>query len=194
MKTFAGLAVTIALAAAIPAFSQDRGRDGDRQSEQRNRRVGGGYVPERGPTPSQQQQAPQSDRRVEQRHSETPQRNYRDMNGHPNAPHVHSDGQWIGHDTRWSEDRRYRQEQPFGHGRFTLGFGPSHVYRLQGGNRQRFWFNGAYFRVAPFDYRYVNNWYWTSDPIAIYEDPDDPGWYLAYNTRTGTYVHVEFLQ
>jgi hypothetical protein len=105
---------------------------------------------------------------------------------------VDAHGRWFGHDSG-RQDAHYRIEHPWQHGRFTGGFGRDHVYRLAGGNRERFWFDNFYFSVAPYDYPFVDGWLWDSDQIAIYEDPDHDGWYLAYNARLGKYVHVMYL-
>ena len=118
-------------------------------------------------------------------------RNYSDKAGHPNVPHV--DGKtWVGHDTG-AGDAGYHMDKPWEHGRFTGGFGRDHVWHLAGGGPGRFWFNNWYWMVAPDDVAFCDGWLWDSDDIVIYDDPDHPGWYLAYNVRFGTYVHVEYL-
>src|ERR1700677_2364991 len=73
-------------------------------------------------------------------HPVEPNRNYSDKAGHPNVPHV--DGKtWVGHDTG-PDDARYHMDHAWEHGRFTGGFGRSHVWRLAGGGPSRFLFHG----------------------------------------------------
>jgi hypothetical protein len=155
--------------------------------------VGQGHIPARGPAPVRTPVPPARARNG----GSTPQGNqrpsYSDQAGHPSAPHVHANNdQWVGHDTG-RDDPHYHLDHPFEHGRFPGEVGRSHVYRLEGGARDRFRFGSFYFSIAPYDYDASDGWLWDSDDIVVYPDPDHDGWYLAYNVRLGTYVHVMYL-
>jgi hypothetical protein len=178
MKKLSGVVVAV-LMVSVSLVAQEKGR---------GEGPGGhpGYIPPHGPAPSRGEphaarpQAPQE------------HRDFRDREGHPNAPHVHSNGEWVGHDSG-RNDAHFQLDRRWEHGRFTGGFGRSHVFHIEGGNRERFWFGGYAFGIAPYDYDFSNDWRWDNDQISIFEDPDHEGWYLAYNVRLGSYVHVQYL-
>jgi len=180
MKTLTGL-FAAALLLSVNAFAQhpSGGGHGSGGMHAAEHGIGGGHIPAHGPAATHgPARAPYA---------------AADEAGHPAAPHVHAENdRWVGHDTGRS-DPHYHLDHPWEHGHFPGAIGPGHVWRLHGGDRGRFAIGGFFFSVAVFDYAWCDDWLWDSDDIVIYADPDHVGWYLGYNVRLGTYVHVMYM-
>src|SRR5258708_7870406 len=132
------------------------------------------------------QQAQGQPGRVEQARGGQPQpgeqrRTYADQQGHPEAPHVHAqDDHWIGHDTG-RNDQHYHLDQPWQHGRFERPIGASHIWRIRGGDRDRFDIGGGFFPVGPYGDGCGGGWFVGSGDILCFSDPDGyVGWLAGY--------------
>jgi hypothetical protein len=163
-----------------------------------------GHIPHHGPAPGPQVHQPAGPPQVRgpvggpaprPEPVGPPRAEFRDAPGHPVEPHVDRHDHWVGHGYGPGPipEGRYHVDRPWEHGHFNGGFGPKHYWYIRGGGPDRFWFNNFYWSVAPYDVGYVSGWNWNGDEVVIYDDPDHPGCYLAYNVRLGTYVHVLYL-
>ncbi len=185
MKKLIGIAAAATFLFSMSAFAQQHpaARPAAR-APQKTEQIGHGYVPAHGPTHVSKPAPPAHP--AQGGHNPT----FDDRTGHPTAPHVHpSTGQWVGS----GPSPHYHLAHPWEHGHFPGQIGRSYVYRLVGGGPSHFQFGAFFWSVAPYDVDYCGDWLWDSDDIVIYADPDNVGWYLAYNVRLGTYVHVMYL-
>jgi hypothetical protein len=203
VRRLASLAVFVSiLSIAVVAQQRGQGQAGRKAAPQAGQRGGGrpvghGFIPPHGPTavrrPPPNQPAPAAQAGRAGGAVQAQPRTFRDLPQHPEAPHVHpNNSAWIGHESG-RNDPHFHLDHPWAQGRFTLGIGARYVFRIEGGGRDRFWFEGSAFQVSPYDADFVGDWNWQSDDVVIYDDPDHVGWYLAYNVRTGSYVHVLYM-
>jgi hypothetical protein len=181
VQTLLALSMTI----AVSAFAQDQ-RGSVPQPQDRSDEVPNEHIPAHGPLgqSSAAVPVPLSGESADQNDGEEP--------GRAHAPHVDASDRWIGHESG-PGDPLLHLDLPWEHGHFTGGFGREHVFSLSGGAPERFWLSGSYFSVAPYEYQFCEDWLWARDHVVLYEDPDHTGWYVAYNVRLRTFVHVMYL-
>jgi len=117
----------------LGTWAQEKGHGGG------GRGFGGGHIPAHGPAPAPnavpapapRAQAPVAAPQSQIHPAPVPEnrrgvetRRFADQAGHPEAPHVHTDNRWIGHDTG-RNDANYRLERPYARGRFTADLAPA---------------------------------------------------------------------
>ena len=109
----------------------------------------------------------------------------------PTRRTLQTNGKWVGHDTG-PNDPHYHLDHPWRARAFPAG--SAQTCLAAGGRRPQpllVW--RVLLQRRALRPGFCDGWLWDSDQIVIYDDPDHPGWYLAYNVRLGTYVHVMFM-
>src|ERR1700690_4523046 len=95
MKSLLGV-LALSLICSVPAFAQEKHPQAPPPPVHG---VGGGHVPSHGPAPAKPEEHPAPPK-------------YVDKNGHPDAPHVHTNDKWVGHDTG-RDDSHYHLDHPW---------------------------------------------------------------------------------
>jgi hypothetical protein len=91
------------------------------------------------------------------------------------------------------EHERSFEGQPFPHGRFQ-GVGRSFALRAFDFHfRRAILADRSAWMVAPYDLERCRDWRWDRDRVVVYDDDLHPGWYVLFNTRLGSHVHVEYF-
>jgi hypothetical protein len=177
--------LVLSMMIAVPAFGRAQSGSVAPRPE-RNDAVRSEHIPAHGPLGRSSAAVPASST------GDSADPNGSDATGHPNAPHVDANDRWIGHESG-PGDPFLHLDLPWENGHFAGGLGRDHVLALEGGGPERFWLSRSYFSVAPYEYQFCGDWLWGRDHLVLYEDPDHTGWYVAYNVRLKTFVHVMYL-
>jgi len=115
---------------------------------------------------------------------------YRHDNGKHKGWYKHRDRDYD----QWDYDGgRIRPGHYYPHGRYPY---VRHVIVVRGFDprtRHIILYDQSNWVVAPYDVPRCHDWEWDRDRVYVYDDYDHPGWYVLFNSRLGSSVHVEFF-
>ncbi len=119
MKRMLGILLAAGMA-VVPLLAQEKGRGGPPG----NKASGAGHIPTHGPPPAKVQPQAAAHPQETPRPQEAPRppqqaargaHGFVDKPGHTDAPHVHPNNQWVGHDSG-KNDPRYHLDRPLNMG------------------------------------------------------------------------------